>query len=363
MRNLLKRLKRAFEAWRLRRRLARDASRGFAYDHAQFRAWAGALHLDRKAAACAEIVMGYHVLEKGLTMPRRRLGFGQGAVVRLIELIEVFEQRFGTDDPQVSHAVAVLRAYAELHTNADRGPAPGIVRSPNHDTHETPSESHLSSGTRERLDRFLAAHPGISAAVEPHVTREAFFASRNAPFPQFATSRHVCRHFAGPVPRETIEAAVTLALSAPSACNRQHARVHAFNDPALRDALFALQGGTRGFGADADTVLVVTSDLSAIRWGWERHDAWVNGGIFAMNLCLALHWHGVAHCILHWSVPPEADQKAHALLDIPDSEAIVLLLACGTPPDEFDVAASPRRNLGEILSWHGAESAERGRGQ
>lgn len=343
MKTLLKRLKGAFEAWRIHRRLASDAARGFAYDQAQFRNWAGALHLDRKAAACAEIVMGYHVLEKGLTMPRRRLGFGQGAVVHLMHLVESFEQRFGSDEPQVSHAVAVLRAYAELHDGATGSPPPG--------------SEPLSPKTRDRLDRFLAAHPGVSAAVEPHVTRESFFAARNAPFPEFAASRHVCRHFAGPVPRETIEAAVELALSAPSACNRQHARVHAIGDPALRDALFALQGGTRGFGADADKVLVVTSDLSAIRWGWERHDAWVNGGIFAMNLCLALHWHGVAHCILHWSVPPEADRKAHELLGIPGNEAIVLLLACGTPPDEFDVAASPRRGLGDILSWHGAGNA------
>ena len=307
---LLKKIKRAVVSFAVRARVRREALRAFRYDRAQFMANAGALHLDRMAAARAEIVMGYHVLEKGLTMPRRRLGFGRGAVVHLVNLINSFEKRFGGDDPQVRHAVGVLRAYRELHRERP-DPMP-------------------------RLDAFLASHPDIPAADEPHVTREAFFAAKDAPFPQFAASRHVCRHFAGPVPRETIEAAVSLALTAPSACNRQHARVHVIDDPALRDWLFA-----------------VTADLSTVRWGWERHDCYVNGGIFVMNLCYALHYLGVAHCILHWSVSPEVDRAAHEFLGIPANEAIVQVIACGMPPEEFDVAASPRLAVSDVLTRHG----------
>lgn len=322
----LKRIKRAFSAWRLRCKLKREAMRAFAYDRRQFMENAGALHLDRKAAARAEIVMGYHVIEKGLTMPRRRLGFGKGAVVHLMNLVDSFERRFGSD-PQVRHAVGVLRAYRELHRD--------------------------SPEAMPRLDAFLAARPDVPAAIEPHVTREAFFAAKDASFPAFAASRHVVRHFAGPVPKETVETAVSIALTAPSACNRQPVHVHAIDDHSLRDKLFALQGGTRGFGQDADKVLVVTADLSCIRWAWERHDCYVNGGIFVMNLCYALHYQGVAHCILHWSVSPEADKAARALLGIPENEAIVQVIACGMPPEEFDVAASPRLPVSDVLTWHG----------
>jgi len=297
------------------------------------------------AAARAEIVMSYHVLEKGLTMPRRRLGFGKGAVVHLVNLIESFERRFECassgsvpnstlkdanptlKDPQVRHAAGVLRAYRELHRDWPE-PMP-------------------------RLDAFLAAHTDVPSAHEPHVTRTDFFSAKDAPFPLFAASRHVCRHFAGSVPRETVEKAVGIATTAPSACNRQHVRVHVVDDAGLRDRLFAVQGGTRGFGQDADKVLVVTADLSAVRWGWERHDCYVNGGIFVMNLCYALHYPGVAHCILHWSVPPEADRAAHGLLGIPPNEAIVQVIACGMPPEEFDVAASPRLAASDVLAWHG----------
>ena len=326
---LLKKIKRAVVSFAVRARVRREALRAFRYDRAQFMANAGALHLDRMAAARAEIVMGYHVLEKGLTMPRRRLGFGRGVVVHLVNLINSFEKRFGGDDSQVRHAVGVLRAYRELHRERP-DPMP-------------------------RLDAFLASHPDIPAADEPHVTREAFFAAKDAPFPQFAASRHVCRHFAGPVPMKTIESAVELAITAPSACNRQPARAHVIDDPALRDRIFAEQGGTRGFGADTDKILVVTADLSTVRWGWERHDCYVNGGIFVMNLCYALHYLGVAHCILHWSVSPEVDRESHKFLGIPWNEAIVQVIACGMPPEEFDVAASPRLAVSDVLTWHGGE--------
>lgn len=327
MKACLKRLAAAWRRWKEERKARTEAARAFRYDWEQFRAHAGALHGGERGAARAAIVMGYHVLEKGLTMPRRRMGFGKGAALHLAGLVEDFERRFGRGDAQVRHAVAVLRAYRELHRDWPE-PMP-------------------------RLDAFLAARPDVPAAVEPHVSREAFYSAKDAPFPEFAASRHVVRHFAGPAPREALEAAVALASTAPSACNRQPARVHAYGDRATLEKLFALQGGARGFGTDVGHALVVTADLACVRWGWERHDAWTNGGIFAMNLCLALHWHGVAHCILHWSVPPEADREAHRLLGIPPNEAIVLVLACGLAPGEFDVAASPRLGVEEVLSWHG----------
>lgn len=325
--DFLKKMKRTVLRWLQSRRIRREARRAFAYDRQQFLQHAGALHLDRKSAAVAEIVMGYHVLEKGLTMPHRRLGFGRGAVLHLVNLISDFERRFGLTDAQVRHAVGVLRAYWDLHCETQ---------------HEMP-----------RLGAFLAEHAALPAACEPHLSRNEFYKDRDASFPAFAASRHVVRHFSGLISRDRVASAVELALTAPSACNRQPARVHVIDDHQLRDRLFELQKGTRGFGQDADKVLVVTVDLSAIRWSWERHDAYVNGGIFVMNLCYALHYQKIAHCILHWSVPPEADRQAHELLGIPSNEALVQVLACGEAPEEFDVAASPRVSLAHVMTWHG----------
>ena len=317
----------ANECWtRLKARL--QARKAFAYDRKVFSRHAGALNKRDRDAARAEIIMAYHVIEKGLTMPESRPGFGRAAVKHLANLISAFEARFGRD-AQVSHAAAVLKAYRTKKGNVSI-PFP-------------------------ELDAFLAAHPGVEPAAEPHVTKEDFFKSKNAPFPEFAASRHMVRHFAKPVPRETIMEAVKIATSAPSACNRQSVRIHIVEDRAMMNRLLEIQAGSRGFGMSADKLLVVTSSLASVRWGWERHDPYTNGGIFAMNLCNALHYLGVAHCILHWSVAPKADMAAHETVGIPPNEAIVLMIACAIPPDEFDVAASPRMSAADIAIWHGAD--------
>lgn len=323
-----KKIKRAAnECWtRLKARL--QARKAFAYDRRVFSRYAGALNRADKDAARAEIIMAYHVIEKGLTMPESRPGFGKAAVKHLVNLITAFETRFDRD-AQVSHAAAVLKAYRVKKGNVT-APFP-------------------------ELDAFLAGHADIEAAVEPHVTKDEFFKAKNAPFPEFAASRHMVRHFAKPVPRETIMEAVKIATSAPSACNRQSVRVHVVENRATMDRLLEIQAGSRGFGSSADKLLVVTSSLASIRWGWERHDPYTNGGIFAMNLCNALHYLGVAHCILHWSVAPASDRAAHEAVGIPPNEAIVLMIACAIPPDEFDVAASPRMEAADIAIWHGED--------
>ena len=300
----LKRIKRAIGAFFERRRILREARAAFRYDEEQFIAHAGALHMDRPAARIAEIVMAYHVLEKGLTMPNRRVPFGVAAAARLDRLLAAWDAspEGKTADSRIEHARRVLAEYRAVNSGNVAG-----------------------------------------TGLEPHFTKERFYAAVDAPFPEFAASRHVCRHFAGTVPRERIERAVRVALTAPSACNREPCRIHVIEDRELRDKLLTLQGGARGFGDKADKLIVVTADLSTVRWAWERHDVYVNGGIMVMNLAYALHYEKIAHCILHWSVQPERDRAAHELLAIPGNEAIVQIFVCGEAPDEFDIAASPRR--------------------
>lgn len=279
----------------------------------------------------AEIVVHYHVVEKGLTMPGRRLNFGHAMVTLLARQCLAFQETFGVEGaPQVRHAIAVLRAYAALHDPSARAEAPAFWAD---------------------FGELLARLPEVPPATQPHVTREAFFAAVHADFEAFARSRHTLRHYAGPLPIERVRAAVALACeTAPSACNRQHARVRCVSDPALRDRLLALQNGNRGFGHLADKVLVVSADCDDLLSPAERNDAYVNGGIFLMNLCYALHYHQIAHCMLNWSVSPETDRALRALIPIRESEIVLALLTCGEAPECFDVAMSPRRPVAEMYT-------------
>ena len=321
---------------RSRRMFAHDrrmVGKLFNYDKKVFLTYAGSLEATSKCSRISEIVMGYHVLEKGLTMPRRRLGFGHDAVLHLIGMVNAFERDFGMGEKMVNHAIGVVKQYLAIHE-------------------ETGYDFNVDSEFWVKVKEFAASHVDIPVCPQLHITADEFFAHTNAPFPEFAASRHTCRHYAGVLPLETVKKAVELAMTAPSACNRQHVRVHCVSSHEKRDVIYTLQNGNRGFGRDADKLLVITSDLNCLRWNEERNDIYTNAGMFMMNLCYALHYYKVAHCILNWSVGPESDKKMHSLLGIPDNERIAALIACGPMPTEVDIAASPRKDFSDVFFNH-----------
>ena len=233
----------------------------------------------------------------------------------------------------VSHGVGVVKAYLKLHRDSN-------------------FDFSADLAFWQSIETFSDSHSDVPVAMQLHLTREDFFAKRQAQFPEFAASRHTCRHFQGIVPIDVIKNAVLLAMTAPSACNRQYVKAHCVADSQLKDAVFSMQHGSRGFGQDADKVILVTVDLSGIRWIEERNDPFVNAGIFIMNLSYSLHYFKVAHCILNWSVGRYADKDMHDLLKIPEKERVVAIIACGAMPEEVDVAASPRKSLDDVLVIH-----------
>lgn len=280
--------------------------------------------------AVAGVVLAYHVIEKGLTMPNRRLNFGHAAVFNLANACERFLRDFG-EAPQVSHGIAVLRAYAAIHDHEARMADPDFWKT---------------------FEATLARLPDVPPAVEPQFTRETFYAANQAPFADFARSRHTVRHYAGPLSIERIRAAAHLAFeTAPSACNRQHVRLRCICDATLREKILGIQGGSRGFGHLADKVLIVSADLDDTLDIKEHNDVYVEGGIFLMNLCYALHYHKIAHCVLVWFCNSANDAALRALIPaIKETEAVVALLACGEAAETFSVAASPRRPFDEVYA-------------
>lgn len=309
----------SFVAWRL-----------FAYDRGRFIRHAGAFHPESRAASLARIIMAYHVLEKGITMPRRHLDFGHSAVLDLISLVEDFERRFGVDEPQLKHAIGCVKEYFSLHVAAR-------------------FDFSKDEVYWDRIKTFCSSFEDVPSSHQKEMSREMFYGHNDAPFPVFARARHTLRHYQGSVSVERIKVAVELAMTAPSACNRQYVKVHCVSNHKIRDEIFGLQNGNRGFGGDADKLLVITADLLGLRWAEERNDVYTNAGIFIMNLCYSLHYNKVAHCILNWSVPPENDRAARSKLNLPESEAIVAILCCGNAPESILVASSPRKDVGDVF--------------
>lgn len=327
--NIIQRIKHGVKR-RLEARPTYAAATMFFYDFKRFVKYAGCFHTDRQEALRASVIMAGHVIEKGLTMPRRRLGFGNESMLNLMSLVTQYESLYGSNDKMVSHAAGLVRDYLLMHEKA------------NYDF--TAKPQYWAS-----IRSFCDLHKTAGDSKQLHFTTDEFFRHVKSDFADFARSRHTVRHFSGEVTDDEVTSSVKLAMTAPSACNRQHVRVHCISSKETMREIYALQGGNRGFGEDASKLLVITTDLEDIRWAAERNDAYTNAGIFVMNMCYALHYNSIGSCILNWSASPSADQMLRKIISIRPSESVVVLIACGMPPDEFDVASSPRKDISEIL--------------
>lgn len=84
----------------------------------------------------------------------------------------------------------------------------------------------------------------------------------------------------------------------------------------------------------------------------ERNCAFIDGGIFVMNLLYALHFYHIGACTLNWSATIEQDKNVHNLLSIPEREEIICMLTIGKLPKELAIANSERINIDRIITFH-----------
>lgn len=288
---------------------------------------------DSKSALLANIQMSYHVIEKGLTMPAMKLFFGKDCVLRLIKLCNLFKQKYHCADAQLLHAIGVIKEYFDVHEKL------GV------------NNENVDCAYWGMVKAFVMDNPNVAPSKQYHFAKEKFYGSINEAFPVFAASRHTVRNYTSKrIDEERVKEAVRLAITTPSACNRQHWRCYLITDKEKIKHILSVQKGCRGFGHLADKVIIVAACLESILWPSERNDLYVNGGMFLMNLCYSLHYYKIAHCVLNWSKSPEEDMELRKIVSIRPCESVIALLTCGEAPDEFMVAESPRKSLEDVLT-------------
>lgn len=267
-----------------------------------------------------------HVLEKGITMPDRRPGFGYDRVRDLIFRCKDIISRFGYGSIELQSAIADLKQYKDIHRDSN---------------FILPED--IDKGIDEMV-QYLSFEDGNCWIT----TKENYFKATRG-FKEFAESRHSVRWFdESEVDEEKLMAAIKLAQTAPSACNRQATRVKIISTPEGKKLCCDLQNGNRGFGYKADKWLLITSELSA----WSQNypfDPYVDGGIFAMNLLYALHYYGIVACTLNAHLTPEQRDMLQKELGYPESEVPVVFIIIGNPVDSFMVPKSRRLKVSDIV--------------
>lgn len=307
--------------------------RNYTSDLTRFLRWSHRGRQDRQTLQTEyAILKQYHGIEKGLSLKEPRPGFGQSKIKDLLFRIDTYERDPAHNPAVIKAAIGSLLDYRAFSTAHDVA-LPWLDR-------------WLDAKTWQQIE-----HAERDGGVED-VTRAEIHSKVAGVGEDFFLSRHSIRHFSGAdVPLEDIERAANMARKTPSVCNRQGPRAHCFMDAA---AALKFQSGNTGFGHLASRALVITSDIQAYSSVGERHQAYVDGGLYAMSIVYALHALGYGSCMLAWDQTLPKNAAARKALGIPDNEVIIMMVAVGALPDKLVVANAFRRPLSSSLFIHPA---------
>jgi nitroreductase len=271
------------------------------------------------------IIKAYHVIEKGLTMPETRIGFGKEMMVQLCLDCGSFIDLYGSEEEQIIHALQVIEEYKKFHIE-----------------NRYEFDHHVS----KHFEQLNAKIFDIQPTAQIRITKEEYFQYAGSDFKKFSNSRFSVRNFCNEdVPIVDILNALDIAKDAPSACNRQAWRTYIYTNKTDIDKILTLQGGNRGFGHLTNKLVIIAGEVGLFSGSAERNQAFIDGGIYAMNLLYSLHSQKIAGCILNCSVTPAKDRSLRELTKIKDSEVFISMVACGIPPEKFSLTLSKRYNI------------------
>ena len=277
------------------------------------------MNVENKENLATSIRLIAHAIEKGMSLPHCKKGFGKEKIKELMTLCDKYEQVNNRKDSQALQVAAeTIAAYVQFQEK--RGEIIDFVP-----------------------EKYRENKKGI-AGIKSYVSKIG------TNFEEIAHNRHSSRNFSNRIPdQDLIKKIVTLAQTAPSACNRQPVRVFACVDYNKRQKIMQMHGGVKGFGMPG-VIFAITGDLGLYQGEFERNTVFVDAGIFAMNMLYALDCYGLVACPVIWGSEPDMDSKISDILNIPKAHKIVILIMAGYYPGEQYIAAcSPKRDVDSIL--------------
>lgn len=281
-----------------------------------------------KKSELAGLMINSHVLEKGITMPHRRNGFGYERVRSIIKRCKLAISEYSAEHIEIQSTLQDIDQYLQIHKDVG-------FKLP--DDIQNGAEEILKYKNQETAKCFYSSP-------------SKFFKS-TIDFCEFAKSRHTCRWYSKtPVDREDLIMAIHLAQTAPSACNRQSTKVYVIDSKEKKSQVIALQNGNRGFGESADKIILITSDMRF--WSFKhRTSAYLDAGIFTMNLLYSLHYYKICACTLNASLSIKKRKLLHDIVGYSKSEIPMVFISIGKAPEVLMIAGSQRLRTEQIYKF------------
>ncbi|MBO4620709.1 MAG: nitroreductase family protein [Victivallales bacterium] len=272
----------------------------------------------------ASIIMQSHVIEKGLSLKEIRPGYGVPKILKLLDDLSTYYKIY--QDAEVLYfSLSIIQAYLDYNRGI------GV-------------ENEEIQAKFQRMWDLLGKEdlPAELRGGGVHLRREDIWKDSRIDYQRFVMARHSIRNFTGErVDKALLDKAFEMAEYTPSACNRQPWHNFVFTKKENIIKVLDLQTGARQFKEDVGALILVTSSANCF-FGHEFNQSYLNGGMYAMNLMLALHSLGLGAVPLNMGIAEERLKQIREFCKIPDAELPILLIAVGVISEELTVAASRR---------------------
>ena len=267
-----------------------------------------------------KILLLCHALEKGMSFEDKKENWGMEKSRTLCTLVEKYLYNYSMSD-EIILSLNVLNAYRK-------------------DAHSCKIKEHT-----ERIDILLQKyslylHKEYAGTI--NVSQPTAF--NEDEIVRFFQSRKSIRTFSDePLSQDEIKKALKIANTTPTACNRQTSRVYSITEPSIINQVLNLQLGAQGWADKAKNLFIITGSISRFGGIYERHQVYIDGGLFAMNFVMGLHLYGIASCFKMFVRDYTLQYKVCQICGIPSNETpIVLVLAGHYPQKSVRVPVSHR---------------------
>lgn len=279
---------------------------------------------DNKRKHRASLIMQSHIIEKGLSLKDVRPGFGTSKILILISSSKAYFRKY--KDPELYYFISsIIDSYIKFNKQHNI------------------ENSDIINGYKELLTlqnldkKYSYLNGGAKLIYRKDIINDIAINYSN-----FVKSRHSIRNFTGnKIDPLLVEKALEIAENTPSACNRQPWNVYVFYNETNIQAILDIQTGAKQFKNDISCLILITSSCNYF-FSYEYHQPYVNGGLYSMNLLLALHSVGLGTIPLNMGISQDKVSAIFDLCNISSSEVPIMLIGVGEIKDQFYVADSKK---------------------
>lgn len=276
-----------------------------------------------------------HIIEKGMSIRDTRQGFGQEKVKKLIARLSLYYDKYGEKDNSfIIYPLSTIKEYIR-YQKKDGINISGIEK-----------EFNSLCDKIGETAKQLSLPAGIKTEKKKNIQEAAL-----NDFASLVYSRHSIRYFTDEPPsKELLDKALELAARTPSACNRQAWHTHIYFNEDTHE-LLQMQDGCKGFHDDIHCCIVVTADMKGFL-GHEPFQCFIDGGLYAQNLINALHYVGLGAIPLSCGFMTIKLDQIKNTFDIPQNEAMIVIIGTGNLADETKIAISTRKPIEKTNTYH-----------